>query len=154
MPPVVLRAHRLPHRLGAVHGAHEVDVDDETEVGEVHLGEAPVAQDAGVVDEDVDPAPFLERRPDHLLHRVRVGHRRAAGDRLAAGGADLLGDGVRRGRRRAAVAVDHAAEIVDHHRRATRRECERVPATESPPAPVTIATLPSNRIVMLSLVML
>jgi hypothetical protein len=50
-----------------MHGTHEVDVEDEAEVGELHLGEALVAQDAGVVDEDVDAAPFGERCRDHRL---------------------------------------------------------------------------------------
>ena len=36
-------------------------VEHEAEIGERHLGEPLVAQDAGVVDEDVDPAPGVER---------------------------------------------------------------------------------------------
>ena len=127
---VVLRSHRLPDRLGAVHRAHQVDVDDEPEVVELHLGEALVAQDAGVVDEDVDPAPLGQRRVDHRLHGAEVGDRGAVGDRLAAGGADLLGDGVGGGRR-AAAAVERAAQVVDDDRRAARRQRQRVLAAEA-----------------------
>ena len=96
-------------------------LDDKAEVLERHLRETLVAQDAGVVDEDVDAAPGRERLLDHGLHGVRVGHRCAVRDRFATGDADLVDD--RLGRlRRAAVAVDGATEVIDHHLRAARRE--------------------------------
>ena len=70
---VILRAHRLPDRLGAIGGADQVDVHDRAEIGQVHLGEALVAQDAGIVDQDVDaaPAPLSPRRPSLRSGRDR-----------------------------------------------------------------------------------
>jgi hypothetical protein len=38
-----------------------VDVDDGAEILDAHLGEALVAQDAGIVDQDMDAAPVLLR---------------------------------------------------------------------------------------------
>jgi hypothetical protein len=98
------------------------------EVVERHLREALVAQDAGVVDQDVN------RLVDHGLHRRRVGHRRTTGHRLAAGDADFL-DHRERGGRRAAIAVERAAQVVHHHPGATRRQRQRMqtpqPATST-----------------------
>ena len=58
---------------------------------ELHFGEGLVAQDAGVVDENVDPAPARLRRRDHR------GDLRGVGDVGAVG----HGDAARRSRFRA-----------------------------------------------------
>ena len=92
-----------------------------------HLLERRVAEDAGVVDDDVDALPRVERALDDLravLDRVVVG------DGLAARGLDLLDDLVGRGGRLAAARVA-AAEVVDDDLRAARREEQRVRAAEA-----------------------
>src|SRR3546814_5628425 len=58
-------AHLVPHRFRTHRGAHQMDVDDEAEVGEVHLREAFVAKDAGIVDQYIDAAPDARRAIDH-----------------------------------------------------------------------------------------
>jgi hypothetical protein len=66
-----------------------VDVVDEVPVGLLHVLEADIAQNAGIVDEDVDAAKGVNGRLDDvfaILDRVVVG------DRLAACRADLLDD--------------------------------------------------------------
>ena len=71
--PVALRAHALPDRLGADRRAHQVNLDHQPEVRQAHLGEALVAQDPGVVHENVHATPRRERaahhRGDRALHR-------------------------------------------------------------------------------------
>jgi hypothetical protein len=108
----------------------DVVVEHEAEIVELHLREALVAQHAGVVDEDVDAAPFVDRLFDHRLDRGEIGDRRAIGDRLAASRLDL-GDDCLRSRRRTAGAVARTAEIVDDELRAARGEREGVLAAEA-----------------------
>ncbi len=85
-------------------------------VGFAGVGEGLVAQNAGVVHQDVDLAEAVDRRLEDRLaafHGRDVG---AIGHRLAAIGDDLVhhGLGHRRGPRRGAVA--RAAEVIDDHR--------------------------------------
>src|SRR3546814_20406743 len=47
-------AHPVPHRFRTHRGAHQMDVDDEAEVGEVPLREAFVAKNAGIVDQNIE----------------------------------------------------------------------------------------------------
>src|SRR4051812_23604160 len=50
--PVILLAHNVPHRLGAVDGAHQVNVHDGSEIRELHacLHRAPAIPDKGHVE--------------------------------------------------------------------------------------------------------
>ena len=109
---MALCAHRFPDRLAAVGRAHQVHVDHRAEVGEVELGEGLVAQDAGIVDQDVDAAPLGDHAIDHRLHRVGIGDRTLHGARLTAGGHDLGGH-----------RVGARAEVVHHH--ACAAPCEQ-----------------------------
>jgi hypothetical protein len=68
-----------------MHRTHQVHVHHQPEILQRHLGEALVAQDAGVVDQDVDPAPGVHGLLHHGLHGRKVGDRRAVGQRLATG---------------------------------------------------------------------
>ncbi len=81
--------------------ALEVDGDDGVPLLLGHVHEHPVAEDPGVVDEDVEAAELVDRLLDHATGAREVGDVLAVRDRLAAGGADLLDDllGRRRGRR-------------------------------------------------------
>jgi hypothetical protein len=54
-----------------------------------------------------------------------------------------------RRRERAAGAVARAAEIIDDDLRAAARQPEGMRAAQTVPAPVTMATRPSNLIVMI-----
>ncbi len=123
---VALLAHVIPGRAGDRVAALHVDAVDEVPVLLGHLVEADVAQDAGVVHHHVHAAEGVERG----LYDLRAFfHRVVAGDRCAAGFADLLHHPV--GRARAlSLTVGAAAEIVDHHLRAARTERERVGPTE------------------------
>ena len=107
-----------------------MNIDDSLEVRQRHLGEAGVPQDAGVVDQDVDPAPSLNGGLDHMLHLAGVGDVRPVGDRLTARGDDLVGDFLGR-RRGMARAVDGAAEIVDDDLRATPGQGQGVRPTKT-----------------------
>ena len=66
-----------------LHGAHQMHVHHRVEVVHLHLGEALVAQDAGVGDQDVDAAPGVHRLLDHMLDAGIVGDGGAVGDGLA-----------------------------------------------------------------------
>ena len=111
---IVPLSHDVPDRLGAVDGPHQMDVHDEAEIVQLHLGEGLVAQDAGVVDQDVDPAPFRHRRPDHGLDSGEIGDRGGIGHGLAAGGHDFGHDGLGRGRG-SARTIASAPQIIDDH---------------------------------------
>jgi len=118
---VALLAHRLPHGLGADRRAHQVDVDHQAEVGQVHLGEALVAQDAGVADQDVDPAPYGLGPRDHGADGGLVGHRGGDPDRLAPGGDDLGGHAV----------GGLLGQVVDRHLGALAGQVQRMGAAQA-----------------------
>ena len=64
-----------------------MDLEDQIPIRLLHVLEADIAQDAGVVDEDVDAAKSIDGSLDNgfaILDRVVVG------DGLAACGADLV----------------------------------------------------------------
>ena len=87
----------------------------------VHVVERLVAQDAGVVDDDVDGAERVDRGLHDRLAAFGCGDRVGVGDGLAAGGLDLVDDELG-GTLVAARAVDGAAEIVHHDQRAALGE--------------------------------
>lgn len=76
-----------PGGAGALVAALDVDLHDQVPVQVLHVLEADVAQDAGVVDEDVDAAESLDGRVDDL---VSVLDAVVVGDRLATGSLDLV----------------------------------------------------------------
>src|SRR3546814_15124250 len=78
-------AHLVPHRLRAKDGAHQMHLDDEAEVGEVHLGETAIAQNACIVDQYVDAAPGERRRMDHRRDLFLVGDRRRRSEERRVG---------------------------------------------------------------------
>src|SRR5690606_33292658 len=119
--------HVIPRGLRDPEAAEHVHAVDEVPVLLRQLLEGGVAEDARVVDDDVDPLPRVERGLDDL---VAVLDRVVVGDRLAAGGLDLLDDLVGR-RARFASAGRAAAEVVDHDLAAARGEQERMGATET-----------------------
>ena len=95
--------------------------DDGVPLVLAHVEEHAVAQDAGVVHQDVDGAELAHRGVDDALRGAEVGdavvvrHRRAATrpDR----GDDLVGDAARR-----PAAVDVPAQVVDDDARPLGRE--------------------------------
>ena len=95
------------------------------EVGLIRFGEARPADDAGVVDQDVDTAPLLDRSIDERLRASGGGHVAGVGDRLSARVDDLGGDPRRRLRVRA-DARHRAADVVDDDAGAQLGEQARV----------------------------
>ena len=89
-----------------------------------------VAQDAGVVDDDVDAPVGVDRGLHDRLAALGRGDRVGVGDGLAARGFDLV-DHLLGGAGVAAGAVDRAAEVVHHDERAPRGEQQRVLASEA-----------------------
>src|SRR6266571_7184802 len=82
----------------AAHGktAMQVHVDDVRPVRPAHAMEDAVAQDAGIIDEDVDAAEMLERRRDDFFGIARLADRERRGNRRAAGFFDLIDHRLRR----------------------------------------------------------
>src|SRR5262245_57139047 len=89
------------------------------------IRERPVAQDSGVVHEDVEAAERRHGRLDECLRLVPVGDVVEARDRPAALLLDLAHD---LGRRLLVIALARqaATDVVDDHRRAPGGEVERV----------------------------
>jgi hypothetical protein len=96
------------------------------------VDEHPVADESGVVDEDVQPSVRLDGLSHHRLGIREVGHISRIGNRLPTCGNDLL-DHLLRGRFAGALARQRDAEVVDDHLRTMTGELERVsPADASP----------------------
>jgi hypothetical protein len=112
--------------------ALEVDGDHGIPLVLGHVHEHPVAEDSGVVDEDVEPAELVDRLPHEALRPGEAGDVLAIRRRLAARGADLLHD-LLRGARVRSLAGEPGAEVVDHELRSGPGEGERVRAAD--PAP-------------------
>ena len=113
-----------------VERALEVHVDDGVEQLGGDVLERGVAQDAGVVHDDVDAAERVERALHDRRAALRRGDRVGVGHRFAAGVDDLGHHELGRGRR-AARAVDRTAEVVHHDLGAAAGELERVAAAET-----------------------
>ena len=123
-----------PVRGGVLRGrerALEVHRDHRVPLGLFHVGEHAVAQDAGVVDERVEPAERVDRALDHAARAGEVGDVLAVGDGFAAHRLDLLDD-FHRGAERPAVAVHVAAEVVDDDLGALGGVGQRVLAADAP----------------------
>src|SRR5690606_36017006 len=100
------------------------------EVRRLELGEGLVAQDAGVVDDDVDAAEVVDRGLDDRPAALGRGDRVVVGRGLTAGLADLLHGLVGHARARAR-AVGLPAEIVHDHLAAARGELQGVGLAEA-----------------------
>ena len=118
---------------GRVEVALEVHRDDGVPVGLVHVEDHLVAEDAGVVDDDVEPAERLDRLVDH---RPRAGERRdvaGVGDRLTAPATDHVDDGLGDGLV-GALTARRAAEVVDDDLGPGIGQLHRVPAPDAVPS--------------------
>ena len=69
-PPSPCSRMRTRGGAGAGERAAQVDVDDGVEVVVGHLPQHLVAQDAGVGDQDVEPAELVHGPVDELLRRL------------------------------------------------------------------------------------
>jgi hypothetical protein len=99
-----------------------------------HIRQHAVAQDAGIVDEDIEPAEGVDGLLDHGLRALPIAYIGRIGDSRAAG----LLDGVHYGRGCSCIgarAIDAGADVVDHDLGAMGRKQEGVLASESSPGP-------------------
>ena len=133
-PAVALLAHVDPRRLGDVERAAEVDVEDGVDEVGGEVLERLVAEDAGVVDDDVDAPEGVDCGLHDRRSALGRGDRVGVGDRFAAGGLDLV-DHLLRRPGVGAGAVDRAAEVVDHDQRTAGREQQRVLTAEATTRP-------------------
>src|SRR5580692_4232535 len=98
-----------------------MDIQDRIEVFLRHLLQGRCANDAGVMDENVDPAIVVHRRLNDRASTFRRGYRRSSGDSFASGGSDLprhllRGTGVE------AFAREAAPGVIDNDSCPPRRE--------------------------------
>ena len=105
-------------------------VEHPGEIGDLHLGERLVAQDAGIGAQQIDAAPFFRGPGDHRPDLLIVRDIGAVGHRLAAGFADFLDYRFSRGQR-SAGAVTGTAEIVDDDLGTAARQPQRVCAPKT-----------------------
>ena len=93
-------------------------INDCVPVFKLQLGECLVAQNARIVDCDVNTAPFGKRALNHVLHGIKISNRRA----VRNGGTAIIHDFLRnefRGRGRSTAAVDRSAQVINHDLRAS-----------------------------------
>ena len=141
---VVLVAEVLDGGAHHVEGAPQVHLDHLVPVLLGHLVAHAVAQDAGRVDHRVQAAELVHRLLHHAPDRRQVGDALGVGDRLAAGGADLLGHvlGRRRPSPRRATSPPRSLTTTFAPSRAA------ISAVSRPmplPPPVTRTTFPSSK---------
>ena len=101
-------------RPADVERALEMDVDHRVPFLFRHFMENDVAQDAGVVNHDVQPTELVDGLGDHRLAGGEIGDTAEIGLGFAAGVADFLDDFQRR-LLVGALAGGGAAQIVDDH---------------------------------------
>ena len=106
-------------------------VEHRLEVVQLHLGEGLVAQNAGVVDQDVHPAPSRHGIVHHALGAGPIAHRPAVGDGLPAGRLDFPNNAFG-GLGTAAGAVHGPTEVIDHHLAAPLGQLQRMAAAKPP----------------------
>jgi hypothetical protein len=126
-PPVPCRVvHEQP-------GAAHVHPHDQVEVSRRHVPDHLVARDAGIVDQDVQPAEFRYRPVDQGRTLVVVGNVAVVGHGDATSLADqrdyLVGILAR------ALAVDAGTQVVDHDLRAVPGEFQRMAPTDAMTGP-------------------
>src|SRR5262245_8565595 len=105
----------------AVEGALQMHADDGIELLLAEIEDHPVAQDAGVVDQNVEPTKLLDRGAHDGLGCAEVGHAVVVRDRLTTSTTDGS-DGFIRGRCITPAAVNTAAKIVHHDRGSFRSQ--------------------------------
>src|SRR6185312_16136866 len=88
-------------------------LDDRVPLGLGHVDHHPVAQDAGVVHDDVDRAERVDRELDEALRAVPGGDVLGVGDGLAAGCRDLVHDLLGGSGVAGSAAVTGPADVVD-----------------------------------------
>ena len=91
-----------------------------------HLGKGPVAQDAGIVDEDVDAPPRVEGLCRHLLHLIRLRDVTEVHERFASQRTNLGHDGLRSG------AMVGTIQVIDDNARTLAGQFQRMRTAEAP----------------------
>ena len=109
----------------------EVDPDHVVPLRVGHVHEHPVAQDAGVVDEDVDPAVLLDRCGDQPLGAGLVGHVVTVEESTSSERSHLVRHLLGRPDRRAG-SVGLGTEVVDDHVGAVPGELEGMCPPDAP----------------------
>jgi hypothetical protein len=102
--------HGVPGRCGV---ALQMHPDDRVPFRFAHIGERPVAQDAGIIDQNIEPPECVEGTVDECCGLRPVRHVVPVHHGLAACGRDLRRHLAGRGLV-AAFALEVAAEVVHH----------------------------------------
>ncbi len=110
-----------------------MDPHDEVEVVGLHVPYGAVPDDAGVVDDDVEPAPAVHTGTDHVGHLGFVPDVAVVRHGLAAPFSDDLHHLI--GVAPLALAGDRGAEVVDHDPRPLFGQLEGVGAADAVPGP-------------------
>src|SRR5262249_50302926 len=120
------------YRAGPAHveGAVEVHGEHIRPVRPAHAVEDAVAQDAGIVHQDVDAAERGKRRLDDLVGVLRLGDRERGSDRLAALALDFI-DHRLRGAGVGAGAFETRADVADPDLRPLLRHEQRDAAADA-----------------------
>ena len=116
---IILLSHDVPDGLGAVNAAHQVDIEYQFEIFETTFPKTLVSQDTGVVDEDINAAPTLRSRSDHVLHLLDVSDVRTMGHCLATSRLDFSHHSLR-GCATTTAAIDRATKIIHNNLCAAR----------------------------------
>src|SRR5690606_175951 len=122
---ILTLTHVVPHRLGAVDASGQVDIHDELEIFQAHFVKAFIAQNTGIVDQNIDMAPFLDGVGDHFFDRWHIGDAAPCCHGYAALSLDFS-DHLFGNRGRTASAVTRAAKVSDDNLHAAARQFHRM----------------------------
>ena len=109
-----------------------MDGDDRVPILLRHVEDHPVAQDARVIDHDVELAKVVDGALKNALGGFEVGDAFEVGYGLAAAGADLP-DHLFGGRTRLPGAVEMSPQVIDHHFSAVLRHQQGFFPSDSAP---------------------
>jgi hypothetical protein len=107
--------------MGRQEMAAQVDLDHGVPLVDAHLRDGAVAQDAGVVDQRVEPSERVDRRCDQPARGVVLGAVARVQHRFSTCRSDLLDH----------CLADLGIELVDHHASAFASQFESLPAPDA-----------------------
>ena len=107
-----------------------MNLDDRIPLVLGHVGHHAIAQNAGIVDQNVELAELVDSLVDHALRPVPTADVVAVHNRLATFGNDFVGDLLCQ-RRIAAAAIDLGTNVVDDDLGAVPRQHQGMLAAEA-----------------------
>ena len=109
----------------------QVHRDDGIELVLTGVGDHPVAHNAGIVDQNVEPTERIDRGLDQSCRLVPIGDIRATGDGFPTGRNDFINNALRGATTAGRRSIQSHTDVVDHNLCAFSGEGQRMCSTDS-----------------------